>query len=197
MKKPLVLITIAFHLVSCADIFSEIRRPIEEWELFNKREWKHITKWECQKYDKKINRCSKPCIVLKSKKETEINCYGITIRSNFDFYAELISLLNTTEETRNNLICVHPFETYVKDKYFRDYYLPFTEEKDCKRFMAFDIAVLSGVNRAKKIIKESKNKKEIKKKYLEYLSKLKSYYKYKNGWIRRVNEVYKKSPKCP
>ncbi len=174
-----------------------------KFNSFSENEWKHLQRWECPKWNKEENYCELPCIVLKTKKTMEYNCFGITVKSNFQFFSGIMEMLTKKNEVRTGLVCTNPLDDYVKSYYFNNYFMPFKEAPKCLRLLLFDISVLSGRKMAVKLYsKASATKKkpinqlmEIKKLYLSYLSKLHNWTKYKNGWTNRVNDVINKSKK--
>ena len=152
--------------------------------------WNQIIKWECPKYDHKAKRCVNPCIHHKNKVALdEWNCYGVTLRSNFDFLSYVIKEYANAEQISDNLVAVRPLEKFFIDIYFKKYYLPFKKYNKCTRFLLFDIAVLSGVSRSKKIARGKESRDEIARDFKIFLSKLKTFKKYGNGWYKRIDRV--------
>ena len=166
------------------------------WNGFIIHEFKHIKKWECPTLEK--GKCVDPCTVLKTKNSYEFNCLGVTIKHNEGFYKHFFKIIAQKDPSRNQLVCVHPFDSYVKNHYFSKYFLYWKSKRLCTRLMLFDINVLSGRSIAKKIEKTSYGNgitklKQIKYNYMSYLRKIKNFKHYGKGWTNRVNDAYNKS----
>lgn len=191
-----ILISLLFSI--SLESFSE--RPYELYEDFLINNWNYILKYECPSLENNV--CKTACVTIKTKNNYfEFNCYGITIKSNHKFYKNIVQKI-LFPNARRGKVCIDPFEEYVKVLYFEDYYLPIYNADKCYRPLLFNISVMSGLNRAIKVYTKHKDKGNkfksyhlglMKEEYLNYLKKLKHYETFKNGWNKRINNVYKNS----
>lgn len=122
---------------------------------FIKHEWKHILFFECN--TRKDYDCIKACTILKTN--DEINCLGLTIKANPDFYFDLINENLNTPANWTGKVCTEPTLLKIKRRYFKKYYKPFENIEPCLKSVVFDAGVLSGPAYAKKLLKRAKKSK--------------------------------------
>lgn len=144
---------------------------------FIKHEWKHILYFECN--TRKEYDCIKACTILKTN--DEINCLGLTIKANPDFYFNLINENLNTPANWTGKVCTEPTLLKIKRRYFKRYYKPFEGVEDCLKSVVFDAGVLSGTGYAKKLLRRAKKSK------LKGI-KLRDHYQYlyRETWLKKI-----------
>lgn len=125
-------------------------------------EWKHILREECNTLSKDGYHCKKACSILKGvkivkgKKQKyirEINCLGLTMKYNADFYFKLINENLNSQPNFLSKTCTEPTLIKIKKRYYNKYFKHFEKLDKCIRLAVFDINVLSGKWNAKKYLK--------------------------------------------
>ena len=178
---------------------------------FVSHEWGHILREECNTLSKDRSSCLKACTILKEN--SEVNCLGLTIRANPDFYFNLVNKNINSKINWLSQVCTEPTITLIKKRYYNKYFKPFERLDKCVRLAVFDIGVLSGVHRAKKYLKRA-NKSGLKGRQLRdhiiylyvetYLKKIKFksgkhkgklMFKFYRGWFNRIDRGKKLSEK--